>query len=308
MFKLILLLTIPFYFSFANTVVIKQLQEEFNKNVLETNIFRKRFDSYLTKTCQDDFECLRKQINYLKKWDTVQNDESLKKLIKNNSSLFELDTTYWEKVQQKLQTKKIKLTKSQFLSVIDLNSQLFILTFWDESTNSFHYIGKDLISSGDISRESEIKFGEDHYLKTPQGIFSTQTGWRSDGSSKDDNVTLGYGHKDRYVFYFGKHKTIRYNTFDKEKNKIYDSNKWQLITDELNLALHSHKSSKPMGVAASHGCIRMSDELNRFIDTNLVLHKNMFQGKKWLHKYSKEPTQAKHYNYAGEYLIIFDNI
>ncbi len=112
----------------------------------------------------------------------------------------------------------------------------------------------------------------------------------------------------RYVFYFGKQKSIRYNTFDKNHNKIYDTKKWKLITDKLEFALHSHKSDKPMGKPYSHGCIRMSDELNRFLDNYLVLHKHMFDGKKWLHKYSKEPNDPKYNELAGEYLIIFDKI
>ena len=87
-----------------------------------------------------------------------------------------------------------------------------------------------------------------------------------------------------------------------------DKTKWRIISDYLNLAFHSHKSSKQMGKANSHGCIRMTDELNRFLDTNLVLHKNMFRGKRWLHKYANEPENAKYHKFAGEYLIIFDNI
>ena len=63
-----------------------------------------------------------------------------------------------------------------------------------------------------------------------------------------------------------------------------------------------------MGEPNSHGCIRMTDELNRFLDNNSILHKNMLEGNKWLHKYVKEPNNTKYQNLAGEYLIIFDKV
>jgi len=159
-----------------------------------------------------------------------------------------------------------------------------------------------------MKREKEIMYGENHYLKTPTGIFKSKIGWRSEGKKSDDNVTLGYGKKDRFIFYFGKLDTIRYNTFDKNKQKIKDPKKWKLITDKLSFAVHAHQSSKSMGTPNSHGCVRMSDELNRFLDNNSVLHKNMYKNEKWLSKYSKEPRDSKYHNLSGEYLIIFDNI
>ncbi len=293
---------------FSNTFSIQTLQSEFIKNVIETNIFRSRYEKYLNNKCEDNFECFQNYINYLKKWDTVQNDQTLWSFYQQKSALFYYNKEYWDKLEQKLMNKKLPLEESQFVSVVDLENQLFIVTIWDKDDEKFHFIGKDYISSGDIKRESEITFGEDHYLKTPSGVFKTQKGWRSDGKYNEDNSTLGYGYKDRFVFYFGKHKTIRYNIFDKDGKKIEDIDKWQLITDNLNFALHAHKSTKPMGEPYSHGCIRMTDELNRFIDNNLILHKNMLDGDKWLDKQTKKPEQPKNFNLAGEYLIIFDKI
>ncbi|MEA3384057.1 MAG: L,D-transpeptidase [Campylobacterota bacterium] len=295
---------------FGNTIDIniENLRDRFNNEVIETNIFRTRFNNYLKSKCDDNFECFSNYIKLLKKWDTVKEDNTLWSFYEKKAVLFQYDQKYWDKLNNKLLNKDLNLQESQFVSVVDLENQLFIITLWSNISKKFYFIGQDFISSGDIKREVEIKYGEDHYLKTPSGTFQTHTGWRSDGKYKDDNVTLGYGYKDRYIFYFGKQESIRYNTFDKEKNKIKDKEKWQLITDELEFALHAHKSNKPMGQPYSHGCIRTSDELNRFIDNNLVLHKNMIDGKKWLHKYSKEPEKPKYYDLAGEYLIIFDKI
>jgi len=308
MIRSILFVTILLNISYSNTTNIKELQEQFKNDVIELNVFKKRFGTYLEKKCDDDIKCYKNMITKLKSWQTVQNDNKLKYILSKKSSKLKYNDMYWNNLVNKLYTKNINFDDSQFVSVIDLEKQIYIVTLWDNETKQYKYIGKDLISSGNINREKEIKFGEDHYLKTPAGIFKSKYGWRSDGKKSDDNVTLGYGKKDRYVFYFGKQNTVRYNTFDKNKEKIYDPNKWKLITDQLNFAVHSHKSSMPMGVPNSHGCIRMTDELNRFLDNNSILHKNMLKGDKWLHKYSKEPSDPKYHNFAGEYLIIFDKI
>jgi lipoprotein-anchoring transpeptidase ErfK/SrfK len=308
MIKVTLFIVILFSSSYANISNIKMLQANFITNVIEINAFRKRYATYLNKACENNFKCLKSNIKILKSWKSVQNDRSLKYILNKKKSIIEYDDHYWQQVLLKLKTKKINFNTTQFVSIIDLENQFYIISLWDNETKQFNYIGKDLISSGNINRESEVKFGDNHYLKTPAGIFESKLGWRSDGKFNDDNITLGYGAKDRFVFYFGKQKTVRYNTFDKNKNKINDSSKWNLISDKLDLAVHSHKSSKPMGEPNSHGCIRMTDELNRFIDNNLVLHKNIINDNKWLHKYAKEPEDPKYYQFAGKYLIILDSI
>lgn len=293
---------------FANQYDIKILQEEFYNNVIEINVFRKRFENYLNKNCGDELKCIQDNIKILKSWENVKKDDKLMYLWNKHLLAIEYDESYWNRTLKKLQNKKTDYNSTQFVSVIDLSKQMFIITLWDNELKTYKYIGQDLISSGNIDREIEVKYGEDHYLKTPSGIFKSDGGWRSDGEYKKDKVTLGYGYKDRFIFYFGQHKTIRYNSFDKERNKILDKTKWAKITDFLNLAVHSHKSSKNLGSPHSHGCVRMTDELNRFLDNNLVLHKNSVKNNKWLSDYSKPPNSPKHHNIAGEYLIIFDKI
>jgi len=308
MIKHLLFFTLLISFSYSNIHNIKELQEQFHTDVIELNIFKKRFNSYINKACKDNLRCHRDTVKKLKSWESVQSDKKLQYYFKKKSEKLQFDEKYWKKIVHQLHSKNILLDHSQFVSVIDLEKQLYIVTLWDNQSEKFYFIGKDLISSGDMQREKEVKSGEDHYLKTPSGIFRSGTGWRSDGKVSDDNVTLGYGKKDRYVFYFGKQQSIRYNTFDKNKQKIYDPKKWKLITDQLDFAIHAHSSSRSLGVPNSHGCIRMTDELNRFLDNNSILHKNMFEGKKWLHKYSKEPNEPKYYDFAGEYLIVFDTV
>ncbi|MEA3354700.1 MAG: L,D-transpeptidase family protein [Campylobacterota bacterium] len=296
----------------AKNIDILKLQEQFNKKVHSINPYKKRYNSYLLGKCHDDIYCYEKEINSLKNWESVKNDQSLNIFLYESKKLAKFDQDYWNKLEVKLlQSKSINglnLTNSQFVSVIDLGRQIYTLTVWDALENKFIYIGKDLISSGNIYREAEIRYGENHYFKTPSGVFSSKTGWRSDGKFKDDNITLGYGHKGRFVFYFGKQKSIRYNTFDKDGNKLKSVDSWKLITDNLQFALHSHQSSKSLGAPHSHGCVRMSDELNRFLDNNHVFHKNMFKNKIWMEQYTNKPNNPKNKKLSGEYLFVFNKI
>jgi len=292
----------------SSTTLINSMQEQFQRDVLELNVFKKRYGIYLNKQCGDDLLCYKNKIQILKSWETVQEDKKLLHYLEEKHSSLKYDKTYWDALILKLEKKDLNFTESQFVSVVDLKKQIFIITLWNQEEKKFYFIGQDFISSGNIKREKEIIFGDSHYLKTPTGIFTSENGWRSDGKKNEDNVTLGYGEKNRFIFYFGKQKSIRYNTFDKNKTKIKDSTQWKVITDYLHLAAHSHKSSKKMGEANSHGCVRMSDEMNRFLDNNYILHKNTLEANQWVNKYSKQPNYPKNSKYAGEYLIIFDNI
>ena len=291
-------------------VDIEKLQKNFYIKVLKTNIYKKRFNSYLNKKCPNDSsKCYEYHINYLSSWDTVQEDLVLNNMITSSVKTRVIDNIYWDKIQNILYNKKdIFLDKSQFVSLIDLSKQLYVLTIWHENTRTFSYIGSDLISSGDMSKESTIQYGEDHYFNSPTGIFKVQSGWRSEGKILQDNYTLPYGKKGRYIYYLGKQNSVRYNTFDKNGKKILLPNEWNIITDKLEFAMHAHRSYFPLGSRASHGCIRMSNDLNIFIDNNYVLHKSIVNNDKWLNKFASSPKEPNLNELAGEYIFILDKI
>lgn len=226
-----------------------------------------------------------------------------------HSTKFKIDANYWKRAQKHLWAKRRDFSRSQFIILVDLSKQVLIVVLWDKKIKTFYPIGFDFISSGNIQREVEVTNGDDHYMKTPTGLFSIQSGWRSKGEVYDDNVTMPYGKKGRYVFYFGKQKSVRYNTFDKNTTKIKDKKKWQLITDELEFAIHAHKSTAPLGVPQSHGCIRMSNELNLYLENNLVFFKHLIdKNKKWLHPYYRPPKEPKNHDLAGKYMLVVDKI
>ena len=312
---------------FSNTnITVQQLQKEFIEKVIVANKFKSRFRHYLSTLCGDIYlndKCVEQKLKFIKKWDTVVKDQVLNNALeqrvqrlsldkeKFKKDILEIDKEYWEKAKEKLKAKLQyrNLDKSQFVSIIDLSRQKIVIALYDYEYDDFFPVGVDLISSGNMNREASIEYGEDHYFDSPRGIFRIKGGWRSDGE-ENENGSLGYGAKDRYIFYLGRQQSVRYNTFDRQGNKIEDKSKWKLITDELEYAIHAHESDMPLGGAYSHGCIRTSNELNKFLDSNLVFHKNNLDQSSlsWKQKYVPSPKEPKNHTFAGEYVIIVDKI
>ena len=276
--KILLLITLFCSTGFLNAIDIKTMQEEFYKNTVKLNIKNNTFKS------------------------------DYKKKLRLHSLYTNIDNKYIKRLEIKVKYMLLdkNINENEFISVVDLKKQLFILLL--KTKNKFSIIGVDLISSGEINKEVEVVLGEDHYFKTPAGVYSIKSGWRSDGTFKEDNVTLKYGLKDRFIYYIGMVDTVRYNTFTKDGTKLYDKEQWKLLADKVNLAMHSYTQSSVLGVKDSHGCIRISNELNDFLDKNNVLYKNFYKKDKWSLRYSKQPKTSKNKNLAGEYLIIFDKI
>ncbi len=321
-----LILTFSTQLFSSTNITVQQLQKEFIESVIVANKYKSRFKHYLSSICGDIYlndKCVNDRIEYIKTWDTVIGDQVLINAIdrrierlalnkeKFEQKIIEFDDEYWAKAKEvlkkKLQYKKLE--RSQFISFIDLSRQKIVIVLYDINENDFYPVGVDLISSGNMNREASIEYGEDHYFNSPKGVFRIRGGWRSDGEENDDG-TLGYGAKDRYIFYLGRQKSIRYNTFDKEGNKIEDKSKWKVIKDELEFAIHAHESDMPLGGAYSHGCIRTSNELNKFLDTNLVLHKNNIDMSSfsWTQRFVSSPKDPKCHTLAGEYVIIVDQL
>lgn len=313
--------------AFSNTnITVQQLQKEFIEKVIVANKYKSRFKHYLSSLCGDIYlndKCVEEKIAFIKTWDTVMDDQVLINALeqrvqrlsldkeKFEKDILELDKGYWEKTKEKLKSKLQykQLDKSQFVSIIDLSRQKIVIALYDYEYDDFYPVGVDLISSGNMDREASVEYGEDHYFDSPKGIFRIKGGWRSDGE-ENDNGSLGYGAKNRYIFYLGRQQSVRYNTFDKDRKKIQDRSKWKLIKDELEFAIHAHESDMPLGGAYSHGCIRTSNELNKFLDSNLVLHRNNLDQEtfSWKQKYVPSPKEPKNHTLAGEYVIIVDRI
>jgi len=234
-------------------------------------------------------------------------DSTLQEALKKRVGKFSLTEEYFQKAKKHLLKQKQHFSTTQFVTLIDLSKQVLIISIWDKEKQDFFPIGYDFISSGDIEREIETKKGEDHYVKTPSGLFPIKSGWRSYGKTNTNDKAKPYGKKGRFVFYFGKHMSVRYNTFDKYGTKIKDKKKWKLIKDKLSFAIHAHSTTTYLGQARSHGCVRMSDELNIFMDNNFVFFKHLLKNKKWIHPYEDAPKNPKNHELAGKYLLVINS-
>ncbi len=234
-------------------------------------------------------------------------DLSLDQALKERAKKFSLDDEYFKNLKPHLLKQKEHFKTTQFVTLIDLSKQVLIISIWDNEKQEFFPVGYDFISSGDIEREIETKAGEDHYVKTPTGLFPIKSGWRSYGKTNTGNKAKPYGKKGRFVFFFGKHTSVRYHTFDKNGKKIKDKKKWKLIKDKLSFAMHAHSTTTYLGQERSHGCVRMSDELNLFMDNNFVLFRHLLKDKKWIHPYEPAPKDPKNYDLAGKYLLVIDS-
>lgn len=290
-------------FIHANAYDIRLIQGDFYNKVILEPLYNKYYKKSLEEFCKDKAnDCYGIRLsNFMQK-------KYFKNIIKKRDERFKLDNKYIKQVEQLMHEKKEHLDYTQFVTFVDLSHQVLAVLLWDNSKKVLEPVGFDFISSGNIDREAEVKKGEDHFLKTPTGFFPIVSGWRSKGKVYEDNYTMPYGEKDRFVFFFGIQKSIRYNTFDKDGSKLKDEKEWKLITDKLSFAVHSHISKEPMGIPNSHGCIRMSNELNSFLDNNLVFFKDLYEDKKWIHPYKKPPTEPRNYALAGKYILIVDKI
>ena len=261
-----------------------------------------------------DIQELRKDFFYnvvSKQLLKISNNSELRKAIKirKKQSILSVDDIqrYKKIIFKNINKRNIK--NDEYFSVVNLQRQIYSILIYVKKEDKLYLIGSDLIASGDMQREVEIKYGEDHYFDTPTGIYEVKKGWRSTGKYKDKEKTIqSYGSKGRFVYHFGNMKQSRLNSFIKGK-KISNKKDYYTIDDTLNFAIHSYNLKDPnykLGVKASHGCVRMSDELNSFLDSNLVLHKNFYKNKRWKLTYSYEPKNIKNIDLKGSYLIIIE--
>ncbi len=302
--KLILLYLCLFSYLFSNESFVTQLQTTFFNEVNEKNLYKKHYSHFLYETCQNNEVCVNQTITRLKSWESVQNNPFLKKHQKKYYQQTKLNPQTFDRIEQYLLPiiHSKKTSSSEFFSFLDLSQQRLSVLFYDARTQELHHIGSDLVSTGNMEKEKEIKQGDDHYLKTPTGIYESLKGWRSSGEFIKEKNVMPYGKKERFVFYFGKQKSIRYRINGKKDIKP------DIISDYLQFALHAHESSLSLGEPQSHGCIRISNELNLFLDEHLILHANNVQNGRWKNPTAKKPQNFPKIPFTGKYLIIVDTI
>lgn len=193
--------------TYASNYNLEEIQNDF----YETIAIKPLYEKYYGKTilCKENDEtCHNSELLKIMKKLPFTKNSLVQKSLAQRKKKFHITNNYWKKAQKHLSSKKAAFTSSQFIALVDLSKQVLILVLWDNEKKTFYPIGFDFISSGNIDKEAETKKGEDHYLKTPSGFFNIQSGWRSDGKVIDNNLSMPYGNKNTFVFYFGKKKVF----------------------------------------------------------------------------------------------------
>jgi len=212
--------------------------------------------------------------------------------------LMELPPAYYEFIRGDVTAAMAKAGKSfensQFFVYADRNpvAQFVTVGLYEKQTGQIAFLGTDLISSGNISKGGD-------YFETPVGVFENLVdnfSYRAMGTPNQDGWR-GLGVKDSRVWDFGDQPGLK---------KYKDGT----TVSQMRLLMHStdpDKGEPRLGRIDSKGCIRISNGLNRFLDTYSILDRNYEEWaasrpNSWLLRKDRTPTP-----FAGKFLIIGDS-
>jgi len=206
-------------------------------------------------------------------------------------SKIEIDGDYQIRIFQDALKKLIKanVIESQYFLYVDRHpqKQIIFVCFFDKEKKEILEIGRDRVSTGNSRRKG--------HFKTPINMFKNTInhfGYRADGT-KNKQGWQGLGKKNSRVWDFG----------------------WQKIdkngqTFDILLLMHAtdpNYGESQLGKPVSKGCIRISAELNEFLDQYWLIDRDYERNKhpqkvQWLLRKNRTPVF-----YQGEYLIVSDS-
>ena len=233
---------------------------------------------------------------YKKLWSNAPKLQQV--LDERRKRLERLDQAYFDFVRKDVATQMSKagqsFSETQYFAYADRNpqAQFVIVGLYDSSRDHIEFLGADLISSGNIGKGGD-------YFVTPTGVFENAVenfSYRAMGTPNQDGWR-GLGSKDSRVWDFGDQKSIK-------KYKTGET------VSQMRLLMHStdpDKGEPRLGRIDSKGCVRISQGLNRFLDTYAILDRNYEEWAKtrpdsWLLKKDRKPVA-----YPGRFLIIGDS-
>ncbi|WP_051272447.1 hypothetical protein [Fundidesulfovibrio putealis] len=212
--------------------------------------------------------------------------------------LEQLDQAYFDFARKDVAAQMAKaglsFSGTQYFAYADRNpqTQFILVGLYDSASDRIEFLGADLISSGNIEKGGD-------YFVTPTGVFENALenfSYRAMGTPNQDGWR-GLGSKDSRVWDFGDQKSLK-------KYKAGET------ISQMRLLMHStdpDKGEPRLGRTDSKGCVRISQGLNKFLDTYAILDRNYEEWAKtrpdsWLLKKDRKPV-----TYPGRYLIIGDS-
>lgn len=150
---------------------------------------------------------------------------------------------------------------SQYFVYVDRNParQLIFLGVYDAASDKVELLGGDLVSTGLLRR------GQDSFL-TPTGVFEhlpENFGYRAQGT-RNQHGWRGLGGKGSRVWDFGFQQSPR-----EFRQGVYES--------QMRLLMHAtdpDQGEPRLGGMDSKGCVRVSANMNRFLDRRSILDRH----------------------------------
>lgn len=181
------------------------------------------------------------------------------------------------------------INENQYFLYVDRNPerQLIFVCFLDKENKKIIEIGRDKVSTGNPQRKGD-------YFFTPVGVFRNtveNSSYRALGT-KNEQGWRGLGEKGSRVWNFGWQRSY----------KIVNNAK---VFIDIRLLLHATDpdfGEQRLGEQDSKGCIRISGNLNKFLDHFGIIDRDYEKHNHWLLKKDREPVF-----YQGEYLLVGDS-
>jgi hypothetical protein len=181
------------------------------------------------------------------------------------------------------------IKENQYFLYADRNSvrQFIFVCFFNNDSKEIIEIGRDKISTGNPQRKGD-------YFFTPTGIFRNtvkNSSYRALGT-KNEQGWRGLGEKGSRVWDFGWQRSY----------KIVNGVKMFI---DIRLLLHATDpdfGEQRLGEQDSKGCIRISGNLNKFLDHFGIIDKEYEKRRHWSLGKNRSPVF-----YQGEYLLVGDS-
>lgn len=176
------------------------------------------------------------------------------------------------------------LPKPEFVVVVNRHPASQNLAIFLVGPSEAHFVGSTRVSTGVTGRK-------EHFF-TPLGLFENKReygNYRAQGS-RNENGIRGLGPKGSRVFDFG------WQASNAGWGKQHEA--------QIRLQIHGTDPDvlEPrLGTPASKGCVRIHQNVNKFMDENGVLDMHYVSSGNWAVSKNKKPSP-----YDGRYMLVID--
>lgn len=187
-------------------------------------------------------------------------------------------------LRRRLLGEGVRLRRSQWLVYVDRSPrrQRLVLWYYDRPADRFWAVGAAPVSTGAPFRGRESADEDPHFL-TPTGVFRD---------------------KPRHGDYLARNVPGRVFDFGRVRSATWRPELGGGELQQQPIQFQAHVGDE-VGRAASHGCIRMDPDLNRFLHRRGVWDRLLEGHWKWALVHGEQPAEPP--ELAGQYLVVGDS-